>query len=102
VKYIFKTLYVNQIYKYNLQFAFIFIEIFEAKGIELHLTNVSSDHSQTYSCKANNGIGGIVSRSIKLIVKGIICMLTNFDVVFMCNFLNEMQWVASDTYSMYG
>ncbi|XP_060567898.1 uncharacterized protein LOC132726578 [Ruditapes philippinarum] len=44
-------------------------EIFEAKSIELHLTNVSSDHSQTYSCKANNGIGGIVSRSIKLIVK---------------------------------
>jgi hypothetical protein len=102
VKYIFKTLYVNQISKYNLQFAFIFIEIFEAKRIELHLTNVLSDHSQTYSCKANNGIGGTVSRSIKLIVKGIICMLTNFDVVFMFNFLNEIQLVASDTYSIYG
>ncbi|XP_060574109.1 nephrin-like isoform X3 [Ruditapes philippinarum] len=44
-------------------------EIFGAKRIELHLTNVSTDHSQTYSCKAQNGIGGIVSRNITLTVK---------------------------------
>ncbi|XP_060567899.1 uncharacterized protein LOC132726579 [Ruditapes philippinarum] len=44
-------------------------EIFGAKRIELHLTNVSTNHSQTYSCKAQNGIGGIVSRNITLTVK---------------------------------
>ncbi|XP_060569330.1 uncharacterized protein LOC132727770 [Ruditapes philippinarum] len=44
-------------------------EIFGAKRIDLHLRNVSIDHSQTYSCKAHNGIGGIVTRNISLIVK---------------------------------
>ncbi|XP_060602418.1 uncharacterized protein LOC132755556 [Ruditapes philippinarum] len=44
-------------------------EIFGEKTIKLYLTNVSTDHSKTYSCKARNGIGGIVSRNITLIVK---------------------------------
>ncbi|XP_060569329.1 cell adhesion molecule 3-like isoform X2 [Ruditapes philippinarum] len=43
-------------------------EIFGAKRIELHLTDVSINHSQTYSCKAHNGIGGIVSRNITLTI----------------------------------
>ncbi|XP_060567893.1 cell adhesion molecule 3-like [Ruditapes philippinarum] len=40
-----------------------------ANRIELRLKNISTDHFQTYSCKAHNGIGGIVTKNITLIVK---------------------------------
>ncbi|XP_053408777.1 uncharacterized protein LOC128559885 [Mercenaria mercenaria] len=44
-------------------------ELYGAKNFDLHLVNISFDHSQTYTCTAHNSIGSIKSKNVTLIVK---------------------------------
>ncbi|XP_045210450.2 uncharacterized protein LOC123561855 isoform X4 [Mercenaria mercenaria] len=44
-------------------------ELYGAKDFDLHLVNVSFDHSQIYTCTAHNSIGSTKSKYVTLIVK---------------------------------
>ncbi|XP_060567900.1 cell adhesion molecule 4-like [Ruditapes philippinarum] len=43
--------------------------VYDTKSLDINLTSVSTDYSGTYTCTAHNGIDGITSKNISLIVK---------------------------------